>query len=557
MAKTTKKKSPKSETIRIGKSNISVTAISKAAYNLVSNQSYELRNLFVSTDTTTNVQKAMQYRHSDELIQQLVETKLDFLVAGFSNHCSVNKSKSFYDAFAAQYDLDQLITELADDIVTTDNAILHWKVDKETGDVEYVMTLDPGYVEYTNAMGQETMKIVLDKDTLKSILDSQNAGKTSRIPPKYLDAIKKGGKVELSNADGEYWMVLTTGRKYRGLVNPSMAAIFADLKLRAMFIDGDWSTAFFAKAFIQLIKSGEAIEGGQYAGSKRNYQTKAENAALNDLFKDVSRALRIVGNHTLKIEHVVPPKEAYAHERYGPVETRVYRWAGIPKVLIEGEGGNYSSGFLGKTKLVADIRRKRRLLSRFIEKFYKHETINRNNHKITPAVRFNEQVLKTPDELLKELEALMKNATGFSSQSFLEALGYESETEWERKKAELVPAILEILLPVYEPSQGLLGTPGRPGDSQTDPVSKGRGGRVDADFSSDDFHHIEVPGVSGEIVGSKTLSNGIVLRFAKQKDGKTKTKIVLVPKSMLKGLKEAKAYVKKHYSGDMEDYNDE
>ena len=352
---------------------------------LISGDSFRISDLFVSSDTTENIKRAMKYRRDDELVQQIVNTKLDFLVAGFRNHCTNADALGFYNQLCLEHEFDSIITELADDMLTTDNAILHWKVD-DGGKIEYIMTLNPSFVKYSNAMGQEKLELVLDEDMRKSLVEIKKSQNLS-IPKKYDGS---STTVELRNADGEYWQVLSVGgRRFTSLVKPSMAAVFADLRLRNLFVDGDWSTAFFAKAFIQLIKSGESIDSGPLAGSKRNWQTKKENTELNNLFRDVSRALRVVGNHTLTVEHIVPPKEAYAEERYTPVETRIFRWGGMPKVVIEGSGGQYASGFIGKTKLIADIRRKRMILARFLEKFYRHPTINGGQFDDTPKVRFN------------------------------------------------------------------------------------------------------------------------------------------------------------------------
>lgn len=471
--KTTKRK-PRAST----KPTFSKVTMEKASMGFSAKDTHEITSIFTSTDVTKNIEDAMKFRRKNELINLIVETKLDFAVAGFRNHYKDDKSRGFFGDFILEHDMDAIVTELADDYITTDNAILHWRVGDD-GAVETVMTLDPAFVEYHNAMGQETLKIIMDS-TVRESLRKASTEQKKRIPDKYLKA-SASGRVELKNEDGEYWMVLTTGRKYRGLTHPSMSTVFADLKLREMYIAGDWSVAFFAKAFIQLVTSGEGVPSGQYAGTRRLYQTTTENTALNNLLKDVSRALRIVGNHTLKVEHIVPPKDAYSEEKYSPVETRILRWGGIPRVLLEGTGGNYASGFIGKIKFFADVRRKRKMLTRFIEKFYRQPTINTENHNDTPLVQFDEQILKDSAELLAELKFLMQNATGFSAQSALEILGHEPATELKRKADEIANK-REVLIPMFEPNQGMLDEGGRPTDAPpktpSNDVSSKRGARV-------------------------------------------------------------------------------
>ncbi len=475
-------------------SSFTRVGMEKASLGLTRRSTNEITELFVSSDVSKNIRDALKFRRGNELVQIIVETKLDFLAAGFRNHYLDDKSRDFYDNFAIKHDMDAIVTEIADDLLTCDNAILHWKID-EKDNIEYIMTLDPGFVEYNNVQGNETMKILLDPEMRTSIQKASPEQKKD-IPDKYLKA-GAGAKVELLNADGEYWMVLTTGRKFRGLVQPSMSAIFADLKLREMFVAGDWSVGFFAKAFIQLVKSGESATGSQHAGTKRLYQTPEANAALNNLMKDVSRAMRIVGDHTLTIEHIVPPTEAYSQDKYGHVETRVLRWGGIPKVIIEGAGGNYASGFLGKIKLFADIKRKRRQVANFIEAFYRQPTINSKALKNTPQVRFDEQILKDTKELVNELKLLLQYATGFSARSAVELLGHDADTELARKREEMKDP--KVLIPIFEPNQGLLDEGGRPsgGNTPANDVSSKRGGRTS---SSEDCYHIEIPDGSGRTV---------------------------------------------------------
>jgi hypothetical protein len=464
--KTTKKKSTTKRKSRKKPALSKATAIvlEKASLGFTSDATNELTSIFTSSDVTKNIKDAIKYRDTNELVGIIVETKLDFLVAGFFNHSKDEKSKQFYDDLVLEHDMDAIVTELADDLITCDNAILHWKIDPKSQNIEYIMTLNPAFVEYNNALGNETMKIIVDPAMRKSMVQARRDKNTEGISEKYLSA-GSSGKIELKNEDGEYWLVLTTGRKYRGLTHPSMVSIFPDIKLREMFVAGDWSVAFFAKAFIQLVTSGEGVKSGQYAGTKRLYQTTEQNTALNNLLKDVSRAIRIVGDHTLKVEQIVPPTEAYSQDKYGHVETRILRWGGVPKVIIEGQGGSYASGFLGKVKMFADVKRKRRMLAKFIEKFYRQPSIN--TKKLTPpSVRFDEQILKDTKEQLNELKLLLQYATGFSARSTLEILGHEPDTEWERKKQDLQNQ--DILKPFFEPNQGMLTDEGgRPTDKPT------------------------------------------------------------------------------------------
>lgn len=477
--KTTKKKSSarrKSSKKELS-SAFTAVAIEKADLPYTTRDTREITQVFVSSDVNTNIKDALKFRRQNELVGSLIDTKLDFTVAGFHNlYGGDDKAKTFYEDILYDHEIESIVTELADDLFTTNNAILHWKIDEKSGNIEYVMTLDPAYVEYYNAFGQERMFLVMDSSVQKSLLKASEEQK-GHVPAKYLNA-PTNGKVELKNEDGEYWLVLTTARKFRGLAQPSMTSIFADLKLREMFIAGDWSVAYFAKAFIQLVKSGESVPSGQYAGTKRLYQSAEENAALNAALKDVSRAIRLVTNHTVAIEQIVPPTEAYSQDKYGHVEKRILRWGGVPLVIIEGSGGNYASGFLGKVKMFADIKRTRRMLIQLMERFYRHPTINAKEY-TAPSARFDEQILKDGKELLNELKLLLQHATGFSMRSVLELLGHDPDTEWNRKESELKKK--DILFPQFEPNQGMLEEGGRPageGATPSNDVSGKRGART-------------------------------------------------------------------------------
>jgi hypothetical protein len=444
----------------------------------------------VPPDLRKQLALSLEYANGkSDIIQSIIQTKVDFYAAGFSvtvqpkRKTSLESLKKRIADFISAHQLQRIAEELVFDFTACDNAILHWKV--VDGEISYVTTLAPDRVEFDNSTGIETLKLHLSDDIRKNILDTMKKigkGDKSPFPDKYVEAARRGKPVILDNKDGEYWLVRSRCRRFTGLAKPSMASIYGDIQLRELLISGDWSVAYFIAHVIHQIKAGEAITGGPLAGTRNNYVTKTAINKLKKVFQEVSQTLRIFTDHTVDIKYHYPDPNVFNPQKFEKAEERILRWGAVIDVIMTGKGDGFSQGSLGKNRFEAQGNRVRGAIGWMFGEFFGHPTVTKALQipdESTVEIGWNQQNLKEWAQVLKELQFQWDNG-GMDWETIHDRLGENHELIMERKAIEKPQE--DLWRPLFEPRQGLLsneddpagedpGTgPGTPGRPQTNPI---------------------------------------------------------------------------------------
>ena len=524
------------------------------------------------------IERAQNYREEKGIIQQIIDIKQNFGSAGFKTTHTDTKIKNYYDKLNTEIDMDALIMDIWDDLLTVSNIIFHWKVN-DAGEIEYAMCLDPALVDIVSSGGRDLIYITPDEEFKKLVRKVRKTTEEKEylenFDKRWITAAKNPygtmkGKVLLSEDYNEYAIIIRLGKRkgIGGLAKPKMKGVFDDIELRELMIAGDWEVAFGTKNMITHITAGESITSGEKAGTRKNWATQKELNALKTLMKHPSKSLTFYSNHTVKISFLIPPQEVFDARKYIGVENRIYKWAGIGLGIVIGEGGNYATAYINIKKLIAELQLGRRIIRRLLEKFYEHLSIKpdftKKNEKVL-KIRWDEQSLKEPRQLLDEIRFAVQQ--GFASnETASDIMGYDTPTEKERKTKEWKER--GTWFPSFEPRQGLLSglpveglpegleenrlkngkkkkeekKPGRPNKGEPsgkigepngpqprpstasieDLINEGILSYDDIDlapYTTEKFHHVPNPkhpkaDFKGKIVGSKKLKNGVVLRFA-------------------------------------------
>lgn len=441
-----------------------------------------------------------------ELVQAICRTKKTFYSAGFTAQIKKTGGKDSeamndrINALMDEQDIAHVVRDLIWDQVVSDNSILVWIIDK--GNVSNVMAVPPGRCTFSNQSGLEILKIKLDDDVVKEIRSQyqKESGKAKadqklRYPQKYIDAALQGKDVELSNKDGEFWVVESNCRKFSGLAKPSMHAVFNDILLREVMISGDWAAAMFMQNVIQHVKVGETVPSGPFAG-KRDYPVKEAIRLLQEQFKGPSKARRIYTDHTAVIQLLFPDPKVFSPEKFRKAEERLLRWGGVIDIMMAGGGtdGGFSQGYLGKSRFEAEGREIREMIGRMLRKFFMHPEVmaalgipkgsvsQTQNGKIKPrtidvSVGWDEQALKEWRQIHDALR-MQLDYGGIDWTTVHELLGNNHELIRQRKTDEAAES--ELWRPLFEPRQGLLQPEPDPEDPSTSPPSSplpGKAGR--------------------------------------------------------------------------------
>ena len=468
-----------------------------------------LRNKLIPTGLNAQIKKAVSYSENNDFVQPLIETLQDFGAAGFHNMSINPKAEKYYNNICKEHNMDGVVLRMWNDVLSTSNIVFHYKLDTAEK-VEYIMTLDPRRVEVVPMFGDKLVFVEPD-DAMKDLVRARTDEEKKRlkdIPKKWIAACKGSGdipghkgQVLLLEKDKEYAIVRNAGGREDRMTKPTMCSIFDALHLRDLLIDGDYSVAYLIKNCITMVKSGEPILAGPKTGSRVNWAKPKDLDALKVQFRTPSKAIRIYGNHTLTIDFIFPDVALFAPTKYQAVEKRILMWAGLSLGLMIGEGGNYATLYVNIKKVVAKVKKYRRMIGRLIERFYQDIKPDFISKEDVPQVKWDEDLLKEPRQLLQEITMLVKQGL-LSGETTLDTFDQEYDIELERKKN--ADKNKKYFVPIYEPGQGMSllrwgaepgakikkpgeGEPGKPEGNQPTPPNKGPGPNQPRPSTADDF----------------------------------------------------------------------
>lgn len=428
-------------------------------------------------------QRIDYWMENDELLERLVSVKEDICVMGFSLRASRRKQakpitpeevgsiaeyKDTLDLIEKKWDFDSVVSDLLREWISKDTMILYWKLavagntegspPPEPGSKEELIpgltnicSLNPSDCNWENSFGQDQLEYKINYQIQKRIQDALNLNAKDKairlaaliaegIELKYIEAVAAGKDyVLLKKEDGDRWLIKTRGNRLKGFRCPSMANIFAPLEIRRSVADGDFAASFLMKHFIFHVTQGESIDQGPLAGQRMNWAGKKEVETLHNVLKKVSKAFKLVTDHTVKFNFIYPPKEMWDTAKYAKAESRIYNWGGMTLVIMTGDGGTNASGFIGIKRLIANITAARKKIKGVLFEFFdspeiKNATKKPENCNAMPS--FDENVLKDPKQLLDEIRTMLQEGFGDPAMC-VDELGRDSETVKDSKSKSI------------------------------------------------------------------------------------------------------------------------
>lgn len=443
-----------------------------------------IRQKYQALTKEQKIARALEYRRTKSLIQQLIDVIVDFASAGFEIELtSTSKDKKeeikkHYNDLNRNFNLDKKVIKIIDLLVTCHNAVLLWHTNTYK-EIEWLKILSPNQVEYKPAFGGGLLYLKLSNEFRQMVnypdqyfvgfTKEKIAEEMSRIPDKYKTAAKKlNSRVLMNEDDGDHWKIITLKEdEMDGFEEPGMQAIFEDIELWDMLKDGDWTTAFHIKYLIQQVSAGEPTREGQ-----KPYPLKSALVNIEKEWKKPNRSLYWFTDWTQKAQFIFPDPTIWSPNKYEAVENRILRWAGISLALIQGTGGTYSVGYLNIKRLIAKVNTIRRIVKRALEEFYREPSVILEESDRYPSIKFDEQMLKEPRQLLDQIRFLVQQGL-LDNQSALEGFGYEARDIKERKQEERKAQ--KDWLPLYNSGTGLPVSMDS-GQERLPKGNKGRGG---------------------------------------------------------------------------------
>lgn len=418
---------------------------------------------------TEKIALALEFANGEcDLIQDIVRTKRTFYAAGFSATFANPDGSEMEDEWILafnnlvnQHQLQKVAQDLVFDFCACQNCILHWHV--QGSELKYVQTLDIRDIDWNKTVGTALMTVKIAEATVQKIRWALGAGGVPKeklldtYSEKIIDAIiAKKNVIELRPEDGDFWMVYSDGRKFSGLVAPTMQSIFADASLRELLVAGDFSVAFLLKAAIFHVTAGESISQGPRAGTKDYWLKEGDRAKLQTALTKLGKAMILITDHTVKLNHVAPDAKLFDPIKYLKVEERIRRWGSTPEQLLTGEGEGFAQGSMGGKRFSSEGVEVRKHIGWMLSQFLTHESmrsvVNIQEGAVC-TVDWDWNNLKEWKQALEELNSAWSQGM-CSNETYQERVGLSRAVEKKRKEREQSEA--ELWRPLFEAKQGML-----------------------------------------------------------------------------------------------------
>jgi hypothetical protein len=411
-------------------------------------------------------------RNGCELVSDILRVRRDFHSAGFSVSFSPplqEKERQQFDAAFLEHEIRRVVEQLFWDMGCCDNAVLVWQID--AGALKYVQTLPAYRCSFSNKGKKPVLKVKLSSDVRREITNALAMQETPNYDEKYVEAVRNGQDyIELSESDGEYWVVWSDGAKYSGFARPSMRTVFLSILLREHLEAGDFAIAYYTKHLIQHFQIGESMKGTTSPQFPPDYlyPKRSDMTTLKTEVQKAGQNMRLVTNHAVNVSYVFPDPKVFSPDKYLKCDERILAWGGVPEVLLTGKGTGYGQGTLGLRRFQAQGDQQRAVVRWFMTKFFTHESIRQalglpdDAH---PVITFSEKIYREWKEIMDDMRFQIGSG-GMAWAQYHEAAGWDhmalkagmSEQQGEQ----------DLWRPTFEAKQGLLSD-GGPGRHATNP----------------------------------------------------------------------------------------
>ncbi len=249
------------------------------------------------------------------------------------------------------------------------------------------------------------------------------------LPQEFKDKItSEGGKNRVVRLDSKkLWPLHYMKDDHEDWADPMIWPVIGDVmyknKLRAM----DISVCDSAIAAVTIYKLGNMDKG---------FIAPAEHlSAFAQMLRTPTYAMNVVWNDAVSVDSTYPPVDKILGiAKYESVDKDIMKGLGIPEILLGGDGGNYSSAFLGVRTLLERLEEGRREVQKWIDSQLRL-IATAMGHRDVPTVKFGQMSLRD-ENAEKQLIMGLADRGLISVEAVHEVFGFETEVEAERLRGE-------------------------------------------------------------------------------------------------------------------------
>lgn len=391
-----------------------------------------------SNSVYDDIKDAIRYFYTDPLVGKTIELMVTLSNDGFRNDCPDQEVKEWFDDWGRQIHLDQIMSWIFMEYYRSANVVIarqlidYMPADKrkttKRGQIPGNYTvLNPLSVDVSGSsyFGSEKLWLkVDDHGKMEEILKNPDIKALEEL---FNMRGSKGQKDRLLLNPENVKRILRMAQPYELMARPMIKRALKDLFLKQKLKQMDLST--INGVINQIIKV--------TIGDENHIATANKLRKLAQIFRNPSKTMTLVWDHTLNIEVVRPGDPKWlTKDKFDSVNDNIRSAFGISDALT-GTGGSTSSGsnqYLSIKGFVGNLIEARKAVSRWLYDEYRF--IGQElGFKTIPIPSFNP--LSLADEIReKQIIAALVDKGVISYRTAQEYLGYDPDTELARKKEE-------------------------------------------------------------------------------------------------------------------------
>jgi hypothetical protein len=432
-----------------------------------SNETPYTQALKTPEDPHKKIELAVELYHKEPIIGTVIDLMVDFSSSGFTNECDDQEVKKLFDKWCKEVDMQNMIEGIFLEYYRSGNVAIYRseksakvkrkKGNKEVGSYDFpagYTILNPLNVSVEGSLlfNQDIIYLTLNQDLIDLIKGATDSNKKYQsktiseiIPNEILKAVRSGNnKVPLSP---EFVTRITRKRQpYERYASPFIERIFEPVlykqKLRMM----DMST--IEGLVNQLITV--TVGNNEYPA------TDEDLTAIAELFQTPNKAYTIFWNHTLEVTFHKPEGiDTLAQDKYKQVNDDILAGLGVSRVLLDGQGANFSTAWVSILSLIERLDNARSKVKDWIESEYER-IAEENGLKVSPTIRFNRMNLRE-DNYIRDVLLAMYDRGLLDEEDILQETGRDYQAIVEMKKRNQKNS--ELFYPPEQPFQGNNGRP--------------------------------------------------------------------------------------------------
>ncbi|MFO7295775.1 MAG: phage minor head protein [Clostridia bacterium] len=423
-------------------------------YNPISSYSsftYPYSVTKIPKDRKEQIRFAIEVSQTDPVVGTVIDLLTDLASSGFDIETDDEKVLEFFKEYNEITGMDARVKEILYDYFRICDVFVYRDTTPEGYDAYTV--LNPLAVEVSGSLfvGQE--EYLLDISSVwneLSQLDPQVKESFLKTLPSPIRRKIRSGESKIPLPKERVSRISRKKMPYERYATPWLMRVYEPIMFKRRLRQMDLSTA--EGLINQLVTV--TIGSDEHPATDRDLQNLAK------LFTTPKSSWVLFWNHTLKVEFHSPKGiETLNKDKYEQVNEDILMGLGIPRVVIDGEGGNYSTAFVSVMSLLERLKYARRDVTNWLENEYRR-VAKENGLKSAPRVRFNDTILRVENFVRQVLIPLYERGL-ISRETILDQVGFDIRTEIQRKEKE--QEFEDLFVP---PTLPYSRNPGRPPGSK-------------------------------------------------------------------------------------------